>query len=151
MAIASANCFAQQYPFVHYSPKDGLVSNRVRSIYQDGKGLMYFLTMNGLSVYDGTRFTNYTSEEGLENDIVNCVMEMGNDSIWVVTNTGQINCLVKGKAENTFTNHFFRTPSSITSAGVQMVSYMLPQMTGYSCTSKKVLQNFLLPTCRVRI
>ena len=97
MAIASANCFAQQYPFVHYSPKDGLVSNRVRSIYQDGKGLMYFLTMNGLSVYDGTRFINYTSEEGLENDIVNCVMEMGNDSIWVVTNTGQINCLVKGK------------------------------------------------------
>src|SRR6187455_3582956 len=59
MAIASTNCFAQQYPFVHYSPKDGLVSNRVRSIYQDGKGLMYFLTMNGLSVYDGTRFINY--------------------------------------------------------------------------------------------
>src|SRR4030095_2646212 len=97
MAVASANCFAQQYPFVHYSPKDGLVSNRVRSIYQDSKGLMYFLTMNGLSVYDGTRFTNYTSEEGLENDIVNCVMEMGKDSIWVATNTGQINCLVKGK------------------------------------------------------
>ena len=97
MAIASATCCAQQYPFVHYSPKDGLVSNRVRSIYQDSKGLIYFLTMNGLSVYDGTRFTNYTSEEGLENDIVNCVMEMGDDSIWVATNTGQINCLVKGK------------------------------------------------------
>ena len=97
MAIASANCFAQQYPFVHYSPKDGLVSNRVRSIYQDSRGLMYFLTMNGLSVYDGTRFTNYTSEEGLKNDIVNCVLEMGDDSIWVVTNIGQINCLVKGK------------------------------------------------------
>ena len=97
MAIASVNCFAQQYPFVHYSPKDGLVSNRVRSIYQDSKGRMYFLTMNGLSVYDGARFTNYTSEEGLKNDIVNCVMEMGDDSIWVATNTGQINCLVKGK------------------------------------------------------
>ena len=66
ITIASANCFAQQYPFVHYSPKDGLVSNRVRSIYQDSKGLMYFLTMNGLSVYDGARFTNYTTEEGLK-------------------------------------------------------------------------------------
>ena len=97
IVIARANCFAQQYPFVHYSPKDGLVSNRVRSIYQDSKGLMYFLTMNGLSVYDGTRFTNYTSEEGLENDIVNCVMEMGDDSLWVITNTGQINCLVRKK------------------------------------------------------
>ena len=97
MIIGSTNIFAQQYPFVHYSPKDGLVSNRVRSIYQDSKGLMYFLTMNGLSVYDGARFTNYTTDEGLSNEIVNCVMEMGDDSVWVVTNTRQINCLVKGK------------------------------------------------------
>jgi ligand-binding sensor domain-containing protein len=57
-----ATCFTQQYPFVHYTPKDGLVSNRVRSIYQDSKGRMYFLTMNGLSVYDGARFINYTTE-----------------------------------------------------------------------------------------
>ena len=92
-----AICFAQQYPFVHYSPKDGLVSNRVRSIFQDSKGRMYFLTMNGLSIYDGSRFTNYTSEDGLENDIVNCVMEMGDDSMWVATNTNRMNCLIKGK------------------------------------------------------
>ena len=90
-----AACFTQQYPFVHYTPKDGLVSNRVRSIYQDSKGRIYFLTMNGLSVYDGSRFINYTSEDGLENDIVNCVMEMDDDSIWVATNTNRINCLVK--------------------------------------------------------
>ena len=88
--------YAQLYPFVHYSPKDGLVSNRVRSAYQDSKGRMYFLTMNGLSVYDGARFTNYTSEDGLGNDIVNCVMEMGDDSLWVVTNTSGISCLVRG-------------------------------------------------------
>ena len=95
--IGSVSCFAQQYPFVHYSPKDGLVSNRVRSIYQDSKGRMYFLTMNGLSIYDGARFTNYTTENGLENDIVNCVMELGDDSIWVATNTSKINCVIKGK------------------------------------------------------
>ena len=93
------NCFSQQYPFVHYSPKDGLVSNRVRSIYQDSKGRMYFLSMNGLSIYDGARFTNYSTENGLENDIVNCVMEMGDDSIWVATNTNKINYFIKGKLQ----------------------------------------------------
>lgn len=91
---------AQQYPFVHYSPKDGLVSNRVRNIYQDSKGKLYFSTANGLSVYDGARFTNYTTEDGLHHDIVNCVIEMGDDSLWVITNTTQINCLVKGKLKN---------------------------------------------------
>ena len=97
--------FSQQFPFVHYTPEDGLVSNRVRSIYQDSKGRMYFLTMNGLSVYDGSRFTNYTSEDGLENDIVNCVMEMGDDSMWVATNTSRINCLVKGKLKTLTLNN----------------------------------------------
>ncbi|TAL42305.1 MAG: hypothetical protein EPN92_11705, partial [Chitinophagaceae bacterium] len=97
IAIGSANCFAQQYPFVHYTPKDGLISNRIRSIYQDSKGQLYFTSINGLSVYDGARFTNYTSKNGLANDIVNCVMEMGDDSVWVVTNDRSIQCLTSGK------------------------------------------------------
>jgi len=92
-----ANCFAQQYPFVHYTPKDGLISNQIKNIYQDSKGRLYFTSVNGLSVYDGSRFVNYTSKNGLGLDIVNCVMEMGEDSIWIVTNNAIINCLVKGK------------------------------------------------------
>ena len=97
MAIGSVNCFSQQYPFVHYTPKDGLISNQIRSIYQDSRGRLYFTSINGLSVYDGARFINYTSKNGLANDIVNCVMEMGDDSVWIVTNIGTIHCLVHGK------------------------------------------------------
>jgi ligand-binding sensor domain-containing protein/two-component sensor histidine kinase len=91
------NSFAQQYPFVHYTPKDGLISNQIRNIYQDNKGRLYFTSVHGLSVYDGSRFTNYNSKNGLGFDIVNCVMEMGNDSIWIVTNSSMINCLVNGR------------------------------------------------------
>ena len=91
------NCFSQQYPFVHYTPKDGLISNQIRSIYQDSKGRLYFTSMNGLSVYDGSRFINYASKNGLANDIVNCVMEMGDDSVWIITNIGNIHYLVNGK------------------------------------------------------
>lgn len=92
-----ATCFAQQYPFVHYTPKDGLISNQIKNIYQDSKGRLYFTSVNGLSVYDGSRFINYTSKNGLNYDIVNCVMEMGDDSVWVVTNSNKINCLVNGR------------------------------------------------------
>ena len=91
------NSFAQQYPFVHYTPKDGLISNVIRSIYQDSKGRLYFASVHGLSVYDGSRFTNYNSKNGLSFDVVNCIMEMGNDSVWIVTNTKSINCLVNGE------------------------------------------------------
>src|SRR5688572_10201335 len=103
IAIGTVNCFSQptksveQYPFVHYTPKDGLISNSIRNIYQDSKGRLYFTSMNVLSVYDGARFSNYTSANGLDNDIVNCVMEMGDDSIWIVTNDRMIQCLMNGK------------------------------------------------------
>ncbi|HEY0355213.1 MAG TPA: two-component regulator propeller domain-containing protein, partial [Flavisolibacter sp.] len=92
-----AACTAQQYPFIYYTPKDGLVNSRVRSIHQDSKGRMYFLTHGGLSVYDGTRFRNYHRENGLANELVNDLMEITPDSFLVATNTNQLNTLVKGK------------------------------------------------------
>ena len=90
-------CYAQQYPFVHYTPKDGLISNQIKNIYQDSRGRLYFTSVNGLSIYDGSRFINYTSKNGLGFDMVNCVMEMGDDSVWIATNSSTINCFVKGK------------------------------------------------------
>lgn len=92
-------CFAQQYPFVHYTPKDGLVNSRVKKAYQDSKGRMYFLTYGGLSVYDGARFRNFTNQNGLPNNVVNDILEIGEDSILVATNTNRLNLLVNGKIE----------------------------------------------------
>lgn len=97
------NCLSQssepggQYPFVNYTPKDGLISNMIRGVYQDSKGRLYFTSLHGLSVYDGSRFINYNSKNGLNYNMVNCLMEMGDDSMWIVTNSGKLNCLVKGK------------------------------------------------------
>ena len=90
-------CFAQQYPFVYYTPKDGLVNSRVRSIKQDSKGRMLFLTFGGLSVYDGTRFINYNREDGLADDLINDIVEVAPDSFLIATNAPKLNALVRGK------------------------------------------------------
>ncbi len=92
-----ADCFAQQYPFVYYTPKDGLVNSRVRSIKQDSKGRMLFITYGGLSIYDGTRFTNYGLGDGLANELVNDVVEISPDSFLVATNVPKLNTLVHGR------------------------------------------------------
>jgi signal transduction histidine kinase/ligand-binding sensor domain-containing protein len=91
---------AQQFPFVHYTPNDGLVNSRVHSAYQDQKGRMYFMTFGGLSVYDGSRFTNYTTTDGLAVDMVNDIIEMAEDSLWIAVNSPNVHCLVKGKIIN---------------------------------------------------
>src|SRR5688572_16357266 len=89
--LISADCLAQQYPFVFYTPKNGLVNSRVRKMYQDSRGRLYFLTYGGLSVYDGARFRNFTTQNGLSGDMINDVIEAGEDSFFVATNTNQLN------------------------------------------------------------
>ncbi|MFI5154999.1 MAG: two-component regulator propeller domain-containing protein [Chitinophagales bacterium] len=95
--LVSKDCLAQQYPFVHYTPKDGLVNNRAKCMYQDRRGLLYIATYGGLSVYDGSRFTNYTREDGLSSDLINDIVELGEDSFWIITNSSHLHSLVRGK------------------------------------------------------
>jgi signal transduction histidine kinase/ligand-binding sensor domain-containing protein len=93
------NGFSQQYPFVHYTPKQGLINSRVRRIRQDSNGRMLFITFGGLSIYDGTRFINYSQQDGLANEVINDVAEAGPDSFLVATNSVKLNTLVKGRVD----------------------------------------------------
>ena len=58
---------------------------------------MLFITFGGLSVYDGTRFINYNRQDGLADDLINDIVEVGPDSLLVATNAAKLNTLVKGK------------------------------------------------------
>src|SRR6185503_13096125 len=100
--------YAQQYFFSRYTPRNGLVNNRTRSIYQDSKGRLYICTYGGLSVYDGSRFINYTTEDGLVASLVNEIVEMGDDSLWVIPNGRSLHCLVHGILRNIeMTDHVY--------------------------------------------
>lgn len=94
------HCRAQQYPFIYYTPNNGLINSRVKSIKQDSKGFMYFITRGGLSIYDGARFTNYSQQNGLANEIVNDIAEITPDSFLIATNVSSLNTLVKGRIGN---------------------------------------------------
>lgn len=106
--IAVRVCHAQQYLFARYTPKNGLVNNRARSLYQDSKGRLYVCTFGGLSVYDGSRFINYTTENGLTTSLINQIVEMGDDSLWVIPNGSGLHTLVHGILGNIQTaDHFY--------------------------------------------
>jgi ligand-binding sensor domain-containing protein len=98
---------AQLYPFVNYTPRDGLVGNQVRFITQDSKGKLYFGTTNGLSIYDGWRFSNYNTENGLTTNLVNGIMQVGRDSIFIIENTHNIQYIYNGKVGNVFLKDSF--------------------------------------------
>lgn len=80
---------AQRSFFRTYSIVDGLVDNRVRFLYQDRQGFIWISTWEGLSRYNGHRFVNFSTANGLSHDLVNEVMETDKGLV-VMLNDGSV-------------------------------------------------------------
>src|SRR5262245_52223437 len=87
---------AERLPVKTYTAADGLVSNRISRIVRDSRGYLWFCTENGLSRFDGYRFTNYTSEQGLPDDEVNDLLETRSGNYWIATGSGLVRYNPKG-------------------------------------------------------
>src|SRR5688572_251966 len=85
-------CKTQQVNFIKYTVYDGLVANPVRCIYQDSKGFIWIGTLEGLSRYDGYRFTNYTASNGLSHNFVNSFFEI-DGKLLIAENNGAIDVM----------------------------------------------------------
>jgi len=57
----------------YYTTREGLVSHGVNDIFQDSLGRLWIGTSDGLSIYDGSEFRNYRSDDGLPLDFINCI------------------------------------------------------------------------------
>src|SRR6266487_1313842 len=82
--------FSLKVIFKTYTVEDGLVSNPVRRIYQDSKGFIWIATGEGLSKYDGHKFTYYTTANGLSHNLVNDIYESADGKLYVAENSGTV-------------------------------------------------------------
>jgi hypothetical protein len=92
---------AQQLSFIKYTVYDGLVANPVRCIYQDSKGFIWIGTFEGLSRYDGYKFRNYTTTNGLSHDLVNDIYEV-NGKLLIAENDGSVDFIQNGTIQKKF-------------------------------------------------
>jgi hypothetical protein len=91
---------AQEYNYVHYDTKDGLAGSTVYDVCQDKDGFIWFATENGLSRYDGTRFTNFTVKDGLpDNEILSLFID-SKGRLWIGAFNKEICYYFKGKIFN---------------------------------------------------
>jgi ligand-binding sensor domain-containing protein/signal transduction histidine kinase len=93
LQLISLAVAGQQSIFKTYTVGDGLVNNSVRRIFQDSKGFLWIATWEGLSKYDGNRFTNFTESNGLSHNLVNDVVELPSGDIYVAMNNGTIDLI----------------------------------------------------------
>jgi ligand-binding sensor domain-containing protein/putative methionine-R-sulfoxide reductase with GAF domain/two-component sensor histidine kinase len=87
MLLVSSFCGAQQLNFDHINYKNGLINNAVKTIYQDKKGILYFGTNNGISIYYGNGFKNIDTCNGKKIGAVTQITGTENGDIFIVTAT----------------------------------------------------------------
>jgi ligand-binding sensor domain-containing protein/signal transduction histidine kinase len=99
LLLAALPVRAQQLSVRRYDVSDGLAHSRVAAIHQDRKGYLWFGTWEGLSRFDGYRFTNYGERDGLGHVIINDITEDRHGRLWVATNGGGVACLIDDPRE----------------------------------------------------
>ena len=76
--------------FTHFNLNDKTPINIIYCSYQDRKDNLWFGTERGVSRYDGTRFVNFSTEQGLAVGGVKGIMEDDNGSLWFGTEWGGV-------------------------------------------------------------
>ena len=104
---------SQQLNFVKYTVYDGLVANPVRCIYQDSKGFIWIGTLDGLSRYDGYKFTNYTTVNGLSHNFINSITEV-DGKLLIAENNGAIDEI----QNNIIVQKAYKIASGVNTVGV---------------------------------
>jgi ligand-binding sensor domain-containing protein/signal transduction histidine kinase len=75
-------------PIRTYTTADGLARDHILCIAQDSHGFLWFCTAEGLSRFDGYRFTNYTTAQGLPDNEIEDFLETRAGVYWVATGGG---------------------------------------------------------------
>ncbi|MGH9939881.1 MAG: sensor histidine kinase [Blastocatellia bacterium] len=103
---------AQQLSVRHYNVSDGLAHSQVMAIRQDRKGYLWFGTWEGLSRFDGYRFTGYGVRDGLGHPIINDIDEDRRGRLWVATNGGGVARLIDNPREEVAARQAGSTPDA---------------------------------------
>ena len=90
LGCVAAHARAEQLPVRTYTTTDGLARDYVGKIVQDSHGFIWFCTSEGLSRFDGYRFTNYGTAQGLPSRLVYDLLETRGGVYWVSTGGGLV-------------------------------------------------------------
>ncbi len=87
-AIRLDTASAEQLPIKYYTTSHGLARDQITRILPDSRGFLWFCTVEGLSRFDGSRFTNYSTADGLPSAGIAYVLNTRAGDYWVATRSG---------------------------------------------------------------
>ncbi len=91
--------YCQILPLKNYSVREGLISSNANTFCQDKRGYLWIGCAEGISVFNGIKFTNYSPSSGLALNYINQIIEdrFNPGIMWIATNGGGISKYSDGK------------------------------------------------------
>jgi ligand-binding sensor domain-containing protein len=80
--------FSQEYLFKTYDNNDGLNSPELTALFSDKRGLIWLGGVDGLTKFDGKKFTNYNRLDGISDSQINAIIEDQKGRLLVCTRKG---------------------------------------------------------------
>lgn len=91
IVVSFAPLIRSQHPnFRIFTTEQGLPHDSINRIVRDSRGFMWLCTAEGLSRYDGKRFTNFTQDQGLPHRNVSSMLETRDGRILIGTSNGLV-------------------------------------------------------------
>jgi hypothetical protein len=87
LALNVVNCFSQIVK--RWGLEEGITSDVVYAAMQDSRGYIWLATENGVSRFDGKRFKNFTSNDGLPDNDIFVLKEDALGRMWMSCFNGQ--------------------------------------------------------------
>lgn len=112
-------------PFARISTQEGLSQAAVHAIAQDGTGMMWFGTQEGLNRYDGYRFTTFIADPedagSLSHNWIYALLVDNAGTLWIGTNGGGINRRLAGSSHFQRFRHNDEDPTSLSGDRVRVI------------------------------
>ncbi len=86
--LSTGSVGGEQLPLKIYGAADGLASDRIHSILSDSHGFLWFGTQDGISLFDGYRFTSATGSGRAPRTEVWSILEGRDGTFWAATRQG---------------------------------------------------------------
>ncbi len=90
----------QAYSYSHYDITDGLAGSMAYCITQDADGFIWVGTETGVSRFDGTRFRNFTTADGLSDIEVLQIFGDSKGRVWMAPFRKSVCYYYRGKIYN---------------------------------------------------
>jgi PAS domain S-box-containing protein len=75
--------FSQRYNFNTYNNTNGMPGNQVNAVMQDSYGRIWVGTMNGITIFDGIKFTGFENNNPISSNPIKSIFEDSKGNVWI--------------------------------------------------------------------